>query len=130
VVAVHAEARCLAADPGLAADRRTGRHFYDIHELLADEPVGHLLADRSQVEGILEDVTETTRAHFTKAGETVEVRPPGGFAESPAFELGSDVTERLRAAYEETIPQLYFGSTPLPAWEAIARRVSQDSDLL
>lgn len=130
LVGVHAEARRLAADSELVADRRTGRHFYDIYELLANEPVLHLLADRGQVERILEEVAEITLAHFTKAGETVEVRPPGGFAESPAFKLGLDVSERLRAAYEETMPQLYFGLTPLPSWEVIAERVIQHADLL
>lgn len=127
LVGVHAEARRLAADPELAADRRTGRHFYDIYELLADGPVHGLLADRHQVERILEEVAEITRAHFTKAGETIEVRPPGGFAESAAFKLDSHVSERLRAAYEATMPQLYFGTGPLPTWEAIAERVAENS---
>jgi predicted nucleotidyltransferase component of viral defense system len=130
LVGVHAEARRLAADPFRAADRRTGRHFYDIYELLADQPVRDLLADRSAVERILEEVAATTLAHFTKPGETVEVRPPGGFANSPAFKLASDVSERLRAAYEETMPELYFGTGRLPSWEAIARRVIENRGLL
>ena len=130
LVGVHAEARRLAADPELAADRRIGRHFYDVHELLADEPVRHLLADRAQVERILEEVEEITRAHFIKPGETVEVRPPGGFAESPAFEVGSDVSERLRAAYEATMPHLHFGSDPLPTWPAICDRLREHRPLL
>jgi hypothetical protein len=130
LVGVHAEARRLAADPFRAADRRTGRHFYDIYELLADQPVRDLLADRSAVERILQEVAATTLAHFTKPGETVEVRPPGGFANSPAFKLASDVSERLRAAYEETMPELYFGTGRLPSWEAIARRVIENRGLL
>lgn len=127
---VHAEAGRLAANPALAADSRTGRHFYDIYQLLAHQPVRDLLADRVAREKILEEVAEITRTYFTKANETVDLRPPGGFADSPAFQLESDVSARLRSAYEATMPDLYFAQDPLPSWEAIAKRVIEHRDLL
>jgi hypothetical protein len=120
----------LAGGPELAADHRTGRHFYDIHQLLGDSRVIDFLGKRDEVGQVIEEVAEITQAHFTKTDQPTEVRPKDGFAGSPAFDLNSNVSERLRTAYEETMPQLYFGTDPLPSWEAIAGRVIQHRNLL
>lgn len=114
----------------LVANRRVGRHFYDIHELLADARVLDFLADRSQVEQIIDEVAEITAAHFAKTGQPFEVRPEDRFAQSPAFALESNISHRLRAAYEETMPQLYFGPGSLPSWGATVGRVVQQGELL
>lgn len=127
---IHAEAMRIGADPGVGVNPRVGRHFYDVHELLADARVLDLLGDRNRVELIMEEVSEVTQAHFAKTAEPVEVRPEGGFAQSPAFRLSSEISDRLRATYEETMPKLYFGTDPLPSWEAIAERVIEHRDLL
>jgi hypothetical protein len=127
---IHAEAMRIGSNPELAANRRVGRHFYDIHELLADARVLDFLADRNQVEQIIDEVAEITAAHFAKTGQPFEVRPEDGFAQSPAFALESDISQRLRGAYEETMPQLYFGTGSLPSWEAIVGRVVQQGELL
>ncbi len=127
---IHAEAMRIGADPGVAANPRVGRHFYDIHELLADGRVLEFLANRRQVESVMEEIAEVTEAHFAKTDEPVEVRPEGGFAQSPAFRLDSDVSDRLRATYEQSMPTLYFGSNPLPSWGAIADRISLHGELL
>jgi hypothetical protein len=78
----------------------------------------------------MEEIAEVTKAHFTKTDEPVEVRPDGGFSQSPAFRLDSDVSDRLRATYEQTMPKLYFGSDPLPSWAAIADRIALHGELL
>lgn len=127
---IHAEAMRIGADPEVPANPRIGRHFYDIHELLADTRVLDFLANRNQVELVMEEIAEITSAHFAKTDERIEVRPDGGFAQSPAFRLDSDVSDRLRAIYEQTMPKLYFGSDPLPSWVAIADRMIQHADLL
>lgn len=130
LVLVHTEAQRLAANPELASDPRIGRHFYDINELVAQDRVRQLLADRDQVEQILEEVAEITSAYFKHVASAFEVRPQNGFAASPAFDLDSDVSSRLRTAYERTMPELYFGTGSLPAWEAICQRVAKNRDLL
>ncbi|HUP69119.1 MAG TPA: hypothetical protein VM142_04815 [Acidimicrobiales bacterium] len=43
-----------------------------------------LLADREQVERIIESIAEITRDHFDGSDE-IELRPAAGFATSPAF---------------------------------------------
>jgi len=129
LVHVHEATVLLANDAALAPDPRIGRHFYDIFQLLGDRGVLELLADRGEVDAVLGSIEEVTRVHFG-GSEEVDVRPDGGFATGPAFDPTTDVSRRLRAAYENTIPTLYFGSAPLPSWDEVCERVAQHRHLL
>jgi hypothetical protein len=126
---LHSAARTLERDASAAPDRRVGRHFYDVFQLLGNDRVLTLLTDRDQREAVMTSIEGITRAHFGGSGET-ELRPEGGFAMSPAFDIDSEVSLRLRASYETTMPELYFGADPLPTWEEIFTRVQGLSELL
>ena len=129
LVHVHELAFRLVDDADLEADRRSGRHFYDIHQLLGDDRVLGLLADRDQTRKVIESIDEITRAYF--GGPVgVSVRPEDGFASSPAFDPSTSASARLRASYEATMPELYFGADPLPTWNAICDRVAGGAALL
>ena len=128
LVLIHALAQQLAADIDASIDRRSGRHFYDVHQLLGDQQVLDLLADQDQTETVMRSVEEINRAFF--GGDGIEVRPAGGFATCPAFDSTSAISTRLRAAYEATMPELYFGNGPLPTWEQICGRVAAQHELL
>jgi len=120
--AIHAEAIRLQADPAKTATPRIGRHLYDVSRLLADDEVAAFLVDAATVEAVLEEIEQVSREHFaTTSGER---RPEGGFAQSPAFDLSSDVADRLRVAYESDIEDLYYGTAPPPSWEQICRQVT------
>lgn len=110
-------------------NRRVGRHFYDIYELLDDARVLEFLADRELVSEVLENVTSINRTYYG-ALEEENVRPSGGFATCRVFNLDSAASQRIHVAYEETMPELYFGSDPLPSWEQICERVADSSELL
>lgn len=99
LVHIHTVARALERDAAAAPDSRVGRHFYDVFQLLGDDRVLTLLADRDQTEAVMTSIEEIRRAHFGGSDET-ESRPEGGFAASPAFDLHADVSLRLRAGYE------------------------------
>lgn len=129
LVHIHEVAVELAADAARQPDRRSGRHFYDVFQLLGDGRVLDLLADHEQVEQIIDSIEKTTRDHFGGSDDS-DLRPAGGFAASPAFDLDAEVSLRLRAAYESTMPELYFGAGPLPTWDAICGRVAERRDLL
>ena len=128
LVLVNSLAQQLAADSTGSIDRRSGRHFYDIYQLLGDRRVLDLLADRAQTEHVLRNVEDINRSFF--GVDSLEVRPAGGFANCPAFDPRSGVSTRLRAAYEATMPELHFGSVPLPTWEQICDRVNEQRTLL
>jgi Nucleotidyl transferase AbiEii toxin, Type IV TA system len=128
LVLTHALAQQLAASSPAPIDGRSGRHFYDVYQLLGDQGVLNLLADRDQSDQVLRSVEEINDAFFS--GDGIEVRPAGGFATCPAFDSNSDVSTKLRAAYEGTMPELYFGAGPLPTWEAICGRVVEHQVLL
>ena len=53
LVLIHALAQQLAAAPGTSIDRRSGRHFYDVYQLLGDRRVLSLLSDRTQTEEVM-----------------------------------------------------------------------------
>jgi hypothetical protein len=110
-------------------NRRVGRHFYDIYELLDDARVLEFLADRELVSEVLENVTSINRTYYG-ALEEENVRPSGGFATCRVFNLDSAASQRIHVAYEQTMPELYFGSDPLPSWEQICERVADSSELL
>lgn len=124
LVHVHAAAQRLAADPSRQPDPRSGRHFYDIFQLLGDDRVLRLLADRDQVGRVIDSIDDITRRYFS-GGEDTELRPAGGFADSPAFDPVADASLRLQVAYERTMPELHFGVFPLPTWGAICGRVAE-----
>jgi Nucleotidyl transferase AbiEii toxin, Type IV TA system len=128
LVIVHALCRQLASDTDGPIDRRSGRHFYDVYQLLGDRQVLDLLADRDQIEQVMRSVEEINRAFF--GGDGIEIRPAGGFATCPAFESTSNISSQLRTAYESTMPELYFGTGPLPTWEEICARVAEQHALL
>jgi hypothetical protein len=129
LVYIHGQAQRLSSNASVKANNRSGRHFYDVFQLLGDDRVYALLADHEQVKQILDEIETITHAHFS-GGDDLELRPTGGFASSPAFDLASDVSARLRATYEETMPELYFGVGSLPAWDEICARVEARRDLL
>ena len=126
---VDAAAKALERDAALVPDRRIGRHFYDVYQLLGDDRVLDLLADRDEIAEVMISIGDVTRAHFD-GGEASEPRPEGDFAASPAFDLNSDVSRRLHAAYDDTMAELYFGRDPLPTWQAICERVEARRELL
>ena len=125
---IHSLAQRLAAENGAPIDGRSGRHFYDVYKLLGNRQVLDLLADRDQTEQVMRSVEEINHQFFGGGG--VEVRPAGGFSTCPAFDSASDVSSRLKPAYEATMPELYFGADPLPTWEEICGRVIEQKALL
>ena len=128
LVLIHALAQHLATGTGGSIDRRSGRHFYDVYQLLGDRQVLDLLADRDQTDQVMRSVEEINRAFF--GGDDIEIRPAGGFATCPAFDSTSNISSQLRTAYESTMPELYFGAGPLPTWEEICARVAEQHALL
>jgi hypothetical protein len=128
LVIIHALCRQLASDTDGPIDRRSGRHFYDVYQLLGDRQVLDLLADRDQIDQVMRSVEEINRAFF--GGDGVQIRPAGGFATCPAFDSTNNISSQFREAYESTMPELYFGAGPLPTWEEICARVAEQHALL
>lgn len=129
LVHVHELALRLIADEDLQPEPRSGRHFYDIYELLDNDRVLGLLEHRDQTRAVIDSIDEITQRFFGGA-PGVSARPEGGFATSTAFDPATSASRRCRAAYETTMPELYFGSDPLPEWAEICERVADRAELL
>lgn len=122
-------ARRLVADETLTPDPRSGRHFYDVHQLLGDNHVLAFLEHHEQALEVVENIDEITRQFFSGDADS-SARPDGGFAASAAFDLSSSISAKLRLAYETTMSELYFGADPLPEWDEICHRVARCGPLL
>ncbi len=120
--AIHAEAIHLQADPAKRATAPIGPHLYDVSRLLTDKEVAAFLADDTAVEAVLEEIEQVSREHF--AASSSDRRPEGGFVHSPAFDLSSDVSNRLRVAYEADLEGVSQGDAPPPMWEQSSGRVT------
>jgi hypothetical protein len=128
---VHIEglATTLADDSKVAIPGRTGRHFYDIYQLLGSQLVTDRLADRVEFDTVVADITEVSARWFAGTG-TPEGRPPDGFASCRAFQPDDEVSRRFSSSYEATMDELHFGTDPHPRWDQICERVQQTSGLL
>jgi hypothetical protein len=128
LVHIHSLAQRLACHAGEPARPRDGRHFYDVFQLLGDARVLDLLGDQGQTGQVLDSIEQISRTYFGRGAG--DIRPPGGFATSAAFDSGSGISRRLRVAYEAGMPELYFGTDPLPTWDDICRRINAAGELL
>jgi Nucleotidyl transferase AbiEii toxin, Type IV TA system len=122
-LAIQVSTKAIATDQL----RRHGRHFYDIFKLLGDQRVLDFLAEPGYVDQIITSIEEVSRQEFGIEGDP---RPEGGFANSPAFDRDSIVSEEMRFAYEAIMLELYFGVEPLPTWSEILERVHERRELL
>lgn len=129
LILVHQLGKLIERDPSSPINQRIGRHFYDIYELLADAQVLELLSDERHANEVIDSVATINRTYFD-ANDVEEVRPYGGFATCQIFQPDSDASQRLQFAYEETMPELYFGRDPLPSWKDICGRVAEKRNLL
>jgi len=121
--AVHDISTKIEQEPDYVLRGHAGRHFYDIYQLLGDAQAMAVVGDVALREDILESIERVNEEYFRGAA-----RPAEGFATSPAFTQGTTAYELLRQEYVVTMPELYYGSKPLPEWVEIQRRV-QDSGL-
>ena len=119
----------LSEVPERAIPARAGRHFYDVHQLLGAPLVLDRLADRTEFETVVADITDVSARWFAGLGP-LEQRPADGFAAGCAFSSDNEISARFRASYEATMDELHFGNEPLPTWGQICKRVHQKGYLL
>lgn len=126
LVLVHTCATAAIDDPGLIAQQRIGRHFYDIHCLLGD-PTTMSLVRSGDFDRVLDDAIRISRRHFGEAEE----RPADGFAASPAFaDDGSPLRAAFEKEYRRVMDDFYFGAEPYPTFADVVGRVRKhDRDL-
>lgn len=129
LVYIHGLVLQLAANEALQSPPQSGRHFYDVHQLLGDARVLAFMQDRDRTLEVVSDIDDITQRYFGGMNG-ITSRPEGGFATSPAFDPSTSVSGRLRTAYDATMPELYFGGGALPNWEEICTRVATFAALL
>ena len=105
-------------DRDLNRIERTARHYYDLHELLGRQDV----LDEIEPHGI-DALARDILTYSIAAALPAAPRPPGGFANSPAFTTGSDTLDRARNAYNQIIDQFLWPGTPRPTFNACLERV-------
>ncbi len=104
---------------------RIGRQFYDVWALLGSDEVIAFLNDRSLVGAVLASCFEVSQLFQPDVP-----LPEGGFAESPAFKVGSPFEARLRTEHIAAMDGLYYGTDAPPTFEDVLLRIHQYSGLL
>jgi hypothetical protein len=97
---------------------RTARHYYDVHELLGRPEVVAEIATHG-IDALARDVV----TYSTAAELPASARPAGGFANSPAFTLGSPFAAQAHDAYDKLITQFVWLGSPIPTFAACVERV-------
>jgi hypothetical protein len=87
---------------------RGGRHFYDIYRLLRDSRVVEALGVLG--EGGIAALAEDIDSHSLAGEFSVTPRPPGGYADSPAFDEAHECFPSINAGVEAT-RGLVYGET-------------------
>jgi hypothetical protein len=117
----HAGTMAIGGDDSLLSE--SGRHFYDVHQLLTDAGVVQTLENLTTLQEIAIDVDSNSEHH----GWSYTPRPKGGYGSSPAFNLPSPAREIAEAAYEDAL-RLVWGRRP--SFEECMSAVSTRSILL
>jgi hypothetical protein len=126
---IDAAARALELDAELVPDRRIGRHFYDVFQLLGDDRVLDLLADRDE---IAESHVEHRGRHSRplRRRRRVQTAPRGRLRRQSGLrpEVGCIATAARRIRRHDG--GVLFCRDPLPTWQAICARVAARRELL
>jgi hypothetical protein len=125
---LHHAASSVAANSA-TADRRCGRHYYDIDCLLRHPQTRRALEDRVQFELMTRDVEAVSSASF--GGSTQ--RPSSGYADSPAFvpPHGSKLRRWLERRYEASAELLpAHAASRWPTFGDVLRRIARHRELL
>lgn len=119
---LHERACRLDDDPH--ALETAGRHYYDVFRLLSDSDVRRrLFAYHGGAAALADDVDHRSRL----AGLPFAPRPPGGYAESPAFSAGTPAELAGREAYQRVLV-LIWGD--VPTFDECCSAVRSAADLL
>jgi len=112
---LHGLASLYPETKASAALERSGRHFYDVHQLLGHAPTREACEVVGTAEALAVDIGAQSVAH----GWAYTPRPRGGFAASPAFDAGWAGAAISQRGYEIAC-ELVYGAQPTFA-ECLAR---------
>jgi hypothetical protein len=113
-----------------AAERRCGRHYYDVHQLLGHKPTRKALEDRAHFEVMVAETQRLTEKHFRGA----HLRPEDGFAAGPAFSSPNDSELHgwLAGSYTDAAVLLpsRAGGSGWPKFNSVLLRIQESAHLL
>lgn len=89
---------------------RSGRHLYDVYQLLRHEPVLTALDDMGP--GGVAKLCADIDFHSAAAGLSFTPRPESGFGDSPLLLGGGGALEVLADGYRRTVTALVYGKSP------------------
>jgi hypothetical protein len=102
---------------------RSGRHYYDVYQLLGHQPTLDACAREGHVAALAEDICAQSRRY----GWPFSPRPALGYASSPAFDPAHESSGVARSAYRRA-SELVYGA--VPTFEECLARVHLNGSLL
>jgi hypothetical protein len=104
---LHGLAAGIQEDGGHDRLERSGRHHYDVHQLLGHQPTLDACAQAGTVAGLAEDIDAQSRRY----GWPFSPRPALGYAHSPAFDPSHASHEAAEVGYRRAAA-LVCGAVP------------------
>ncbi len=101
LTALHAAAMAAASGDS-SSMARTGRHYYDVHALLASKALIARLPHVA-IDDLMDDIADVS----ARNGWAFCPRPQDGFASSPAFAGEGQVFYQARVAYQDALGLVY-----------------------
>jgi predicted nucleotidyltransferase component of viral defense system len=103
--------------------RRSGRHYYDLYQLLGDGATQQAIHEKGLVARLAADVVAQSRKYSLPYTE----RPAAGYASSPAFDPDNACQAVVRPAYAD-VERLIYGR--YPSLEECIGRIQSSAGLL
>lgn len=119
----HVAAHFADSERARADLRRSGRHYYDVYQLLGHGATQRAISEKRVVAALATDIA-TKSGSF---GWPHTDRPGDGYASSPAFNPGDPCQEVVRPAYED-VRRLVYGH--YPTLDDCIARVKESAGLL
>jgi predicted nucleotidyltransferase component of viral defense system len=119
----HVAAHFADSDQARLDLRRSGRHYYDVYQLLGHSATQRAISEKGVVTDLALDVATNSR----RFGWPHTDRPADGYASSPAFNPGDACQEVVRPAYED-VRRLVYGR--YPTLDECIARVKESAGLL
>lgn len=118
LAALHAAA--IEAEAGDSSSMaRAGRHYYDVHALLASQGLIERLIEVS-IEDLMADISDVS----TRNGWALHPRPQAGFASSPAFARDGRAADQGQVSYEAALGLIYAEPPTFETCLAMIERAS------
>jgi hypothetical protein len=122
---INQTAADVAAGKTDTVDTRTGKHPYDVFQILGHEPSVEILSDENERTRMLNSIDDAGQRWFG----TPLTRPDYGYSASDAFG-GGEASAAFEIAYKKALRAFLWPNAHAPQWKEVVDRVLGSASIL